>query len=125
MKKNLHSKIEIRLSFRNVFNALMYRLVFWLIKNNRCQNTKKFKEGDLVVYNWKAKYYLGFLYFQEREGGIKKITAITKYSNGSESCDYINLSNNDRSGCDVFWVRKCYFWERLSIKQQPNSLGTA
>ena len=112
MKLNINSNVQVKPTLGNIANYVLYAVVFWLIKHNLCQNTGKFKEGDLVTYNWKAKYYIDTVYKNERELGIKKITSITKYSDGSEGCDYINLSDGDESGCDVFWVRKCYWWER-------------
>ena len=111
MKQNINSNVQVKTTLGNIANYVLYAVVFWLIKHNLCQNVGKFKEGDLVTYNWKAKYYINSVYKDECKEGIKKITSITKYSD-SECCDYVNLSNGDDGSCDVFWIRKYYWWER-------------
>jgi hypothetical protein len=90
---------------------LLYTVVHFIIEMNWFNQTGKFKEGDLVKYNWKAKAYIRSVY--DREKSIKKITKIITYKSGSESCEYTPIDKKGySSGCDVFWIRKCYLWER-------------
>jgi hypothetical protein len=83
----------------------MYFLVHFFITHKLFSNVGQFKKGDLVRYNWKAKYYIGLIY-QEKKG-IYTIRNITKYTDGSEAAEF-----GDYTGCDVFWIRKIYPWEK-------------
>jgi hypothetical protein len=63
----------------------------------------KFKKGDIVVYNWKAKVYI-FSAIKD-ELGSHEIINITKYSD-SDGIGWIDTKYGGTTGADAFWLRK-------------------
>lgn len=89
--------------------SFMWNLIQFIINFNLIDNRGKFKEGDLVKYNWRAKIHLKSLF---DNGWITTealvVTAIT-YSDKS-GVEYIT-PKGEPNGCDPFWLRKLYWWE--------------
>jgi hypothetical protein len=81
---------------------LVQWIIYWSIFYEPLQKKDKFKAGDKVKYNWKALVQIystgGKDMFKTRT--VKKLTW------------YKNLEFTDGTGCDPFWVRKIYFWEK-------------
>ncbi len=77
-------------------------IIYLMIKYNLFSNVGKFKEGDIVKYNWKAKYHINTVY--ERENKPMRILSTTSRIS-YETCDYIS-DDSSISSCDVFWLTK-------------------
>lgn len=77
-------------------------IIYWSIFYEPLRHQGKFKVGDKVKYNWKA---LVKIYSTGGEDMFKVFTV-------AEVTWYGNLEFSDGSGCDPFWVRKLYFWEK-------------
>ena len=102
------------------YNHIVYMVVHWLLRFNLGKNVGKFKVGDLVTYNWKAKSHIKSIYEEERKKGIKKITGSKPSSGYTPIYTYINLSDETEDFSAAFWLRKCYWWERyLTVDQVP------
>jgi hypothetical protein len=83
---------------------ILQSLSEFFIRHNWLSNVGKFKGGDKVKYNWKAKVTLGGSY-NNKTHTITKIILQTPTSENFEcGCD--------EGGGDVYWIRKLYFWER-------------
>ena len=84
-------------------------LVHFFIDNRYFQNVNRFKEGDQVRYNWKAKCFLGSI-FEEKKGQTFIISDV--WSKGA-NVDYYNNEYGEGS-CDVFWLRHARKSERIT-----------
>lgn len=82
---------------------ILGKIVSLLIKYNLFSNKDRFREGDYIVFNWKAKYGIPFCY--KNEDGVKVVTRIVNYKNGSQCVEYDNLKSGDRSSADTFWLK--------------------
>lgn len=114
MKKDInHKEINVPVTFNNVVYYIMYWIVFYIIRHGLCQNVGKFKRGDKVKYNWKAKYQIPSIY-NERKNMIREIDCILDFKKSkSQSCEFKPLKDECYvDGCDVFWLRKIYWWEK-------------
>ena len=90
------------------FSRLLKKVVDLQIKHGLFNNVDKFSVGDYVMYNWKAKAVIPQVVGWEP--GIKKILKLKDYRDGTQGCDYENITKPElfskESGCDVFWLRK-------------------
>jgi len=80
-------------------------IIRYIIENMPYRNKGKFKEGDIVKYNWMAKTDIKTA-IQDEIGHSLLITNIQKYSDNSETCSYVNMITGEQSSCDVFWLTK-------------------
>lgn len=83
-------------------------------------NYGSLKKGDLVVYNWKAKISLGWIYYSHPR--IKVVKEVNRHSEDWEYCVFESTGKkNEVLGCDVFWLRKCTLLDKIihiNFKQQ-------
>lgn len=84
-------------------------LVQFFIDNRYFQNVNRFKKGDQVRYNWKAKFFLGSL-FEKRRG---KTFIVTNVWHKGQNVYYYNNEYGEGS-CDVFWLRPARKSERIN-----------
>jgi hypothetical protein len=111
MNKNLNSNQQVKPTIKNIVHRVLYAIVHWMILYRLFHGYGKLKEGDFVRYNWKAKVYIRTVY--DREPEVRQISKIYTYSDGTENCDFKPLKDGEYGGgCDSFWLRKLYFWER-------------
>lgn len=111
MKQNINTNVQVKPTLGNIANYVLYAVVHFFIVHRLFQGYGKLRVDDYVKYNWKAKAYIRSVY--DREPEIQKIAKITTYSDGTEHCEFVPLKENEwGGGCDTFWVRKCYWWER-------------
>ena len=111
MKQNINTNIQVKPTLGNIANYVLYAVVHFMIVHRLFQGYGKLRVGDYVRYNWKAKAYIRSVY--DRETEVRKIANIITYSDGTEHCEFVPLNENGwGGGCDTFWVRKCYWWER-------------
>ncbi len=109
MKQNINTQRQVRLTLGNIVSYFLHAVVHFMIKHELCTGYGKLQVGDYVKYNWKAKYYIRSIYNSNTE--IRQIAQITTYSDGTENCEFVPLNSKGISGCDTYWVRKCYWWE--------------
>ena len=83
--------------------SLKKNIVQFLI-NKRIYENDCFKVGDVVSYNWRAKWHLGNVY-KERAGKRLKITHITYYPSDYTFGYYVD-ENGEIGSCDSFWISK-------------------
>lgn len=106
MRRDMSNKTQVPITWPNIVHRLMFWIVYKIIHSRRCSNVGVFKVGDVVEYNWKAKYQLSSLYDDEKAKGPRVIRTINRYSDGTEGCDFEPVGDNDYHGCDVFWIKK-------------------
>lgn len=85
--------------------SFKWNLVQFLIDNNLFHNHGKFKSGDKVRYNWKAKIQIKSAMWRKSDSGTLTVSEVV-YKNKS------GVLFVEGSGCDVFWIRKAYWWEK-------------
>lgn len=69
----------------------------------------KLKVGDKVKYNWMA-----YVQIYSDDKDFKAIKTISHILYRDES----GIEFEEGSGCDLFWVRKIYFWEKEHDKSK-------
>lgn len=69
---------------------------------NLFTNIGKFKKGDKVKYNWKAK--LDIMSAIEDDLGVLTVIDVFRYRDGTETITYKN-SKNEESSCDPYWLK--------------------
>lgn len=88
-------------------SPILRYLVAWIIYfstfSDWIANRWCLKIGDKVKYNWMAKIQLS--------SHIKKYAG-TKIVKEILCSDGSGIKFTDGDGCDPFWVRKIYFWEK-------------
>lgn len=89
--------------------SFAWNLVQFLINFNLFQHRNKFKEGDIVRYNWKAKVHLSSLFKNGWISSGNLLVTDIKYKDRS-GVEYKAYGDDDGS-CDPFWLRKAYWWE--------------
>ncbi len=104
MKKNKDSKIEVELTLKNIVNYILHYLVHLQLKYN-LYSTGKFKAGDYVRYNWKAKLHIPTVY-ERNFGTVRKISSIITHSDGSQVCRFEPQKDGLYDGSDIFWICK-------------------
>lgn len=92
--------------------SFRWNLVQFIINFSIINNNGKFKEGDIVKYNWMAKVQLGERFLREKKA-YNKLLIVTKILNKSESnVEYMHALDPQGIGsCACFWLRKAYWWE--------------
>jgi hypothetical protein len=111
MKQNINSNVQVKPTLGNIVNCVLYAVVHFMILHRLFHGYGKLRVGDYVKYNWMAKYYIRSVY--DREPEVRQISNIDTYSDGTEHCDFKPLKEGEwGGGCDTFWIRKCYGWER-------------
>lgn len=83
-------------------SRLLYNLVQWMIDKDLFHHRGKFKPGDIVVYNWKAKMHIASAIEDDLE---PRVIMNIIYEDGS------GLEFADGDTTDPFWVRKAHWWE--------------
>lgn len=86
----------------------MYAIAHFLIDNNIADNRGRYKPGDWVNYNWKARAIIPKLFAEYP--GPRQVSKVL-YS------DKTGLEFTDGSGCDPFWVSPCAPPESLTDKK--------
>ena len=86
------------------FIDLLRVLIEFQIKYGMFENRNKFKRGEWLKYNWKAKIMLDTL-IKERSEPMQ----FQEYFINSENVE--NVLFTDGYSCSPFWVRRLYFWE--------------
>ena len=87
---------------RHFIHALLTAVIDFQIHYDLFFNYNKFKEGDWLVYNWKAKIIIDTVV--KREGN--KPRQFSHYIMKGENVEF-----KDGDSCSAFWVRKLHFWE--------------
>jgi hypothetical protein len=110
MQRDLHNPKQVPINFKNLVHYIGYAIVHFIIVKGLFQNTGKFKPGDIVKYNWKARYYLGKTFLNsQHKNGLKQIVSIITYKDGSQAANYVDMDDETEEGsCDVFWIKKAY-----------------
>jgi len=103
MKTSIHNKTQVPITFKNVWHYFLYWLVFKMIASGKFTNIGRFKPGDKVKYNWRAKVYIGHIHSQEK--GVLTFQRVCDWSTSGSNCYYVD-SKGEVSGCDVFWLTK-------------------
>lgn len=98
----MKNKTSITNKARYIFHALLRMIINFQINNDLCTNHNKFKPGEWLKYNWKAKIIINTVV--KREGNKPKQFA--KYILKGENVEFTNSDS-----CSAFWVRRLYFWE--------------
>ena len=92
-------------NIKKLFYALLGEIIHLQIKWDLFTNENKFKRGEWLKYNWKAKIVIDTVV----EGvGPRQFERYTL--SGS------NVEFTDGDRCSPFWVRRLYFWERPNNK---------
>lgn len=86
-----------------MINAFKMWLIDLLIEYQICSHRGKFKKGDILTYNWKAKNSIPSV-IGDSPQQVKR----------TDNKTFIEFTNGDT--CDAFWVRKLYWWEKLKHK---------
>lgn len=74
-------------------------IIQWQIRHSFFTNHGRYKEGDYVIYSWRAHIELGRSSFiREKFGKVFRVTKIL-YSDKS------NVEFEDGDSCAAFWVR--------------------
>jgi hypothetical protein len=89
---------------RHFIHALLAAVIQFQINNEMFNNHNKFKRGDWLKYNWKAKIYIDTV--------VKKKSKPRQFDKYIFSGDNVEFTDGD--SCSAFWVRKLHFWERHS-----------
>ena len=108
MYKNMHTKRVVPITPKNLIHSWLYRLVFFCIKKGWFTNAGKFKQGDLVKYNWKSRVYINSIY-EGNKGKVFQVESTKLYTDESDIVYFSNDSNKDSASS--FWLRKLYWWE--------------
>jgi hypothetical protein len=90
-----------------ITNRLAY-IVGVMIRENLFTHKGKFKIGDIVTYNWKAKIIIASAI--KDYPGPHIITSVISYTR-SDGIEWKDHKFYGTSGADAFWLRKVYFWE--------------
>jgi hypothetical protein len=85
--------------------SFMWNLVQFMIYFKLFHHRGKFKVGDKVRYNWKAWVRIKSALWGESDKGTLTVSEVL-YKDKS------NVGFEEGGGCDVFWIRKAFFWER-------------
>ena len=95
-------------------HPILWPMVNFFIKMEWFQNHGKFKSGDKVKYNLFAKVVIANI---EEIKGSKNgaVYTIDDYEPWSTSKSNVRFTSDENSGCDVFWIRKLYPWERWAF----------
>ena len=88
-----------------------YKLVFISCFSNQ----GRFKEGDVLTYNWKAKISLAPLVAKKPK--VRIVKSVKRHKNQ----DTIYFMCGDLSAC--FWQRKLFFWEAMKWRKEINNLN--
>lgn len=88
--------------FKLYDNPVLVLIVNWIIKKKMFDTKGKYKIGDRVRYNIFAKIVI----WSVIKDKMYTRTIESIWSNG------VNVDFTDGGGCDSFWIRKIYFWER-------------
>jgi hypothetical protein len=99
----MKNKTSITHKARHIFYGLLRAVINFQLSNNLCENHNKFKRGDWLKYNWKAKIIINTVV--KREGN--KPRQFEKYIISGDNVEFINGDS-----CSAFWVRRLHFWER-------------
>lgn len=93
--------------------SFRWNLVQFIINFNLISNNGKFKEGDVVRYNWMAKVHLGKYFLKDGKNVWNRNLMVTKVLNKYKSnIEYMVCDTPEiKSGCACFWIRKAYWWE--------------
>lgn len=103
-----NAKRWVTLDHHPILYPLVSRVIIPLELFN---NHGKFKPGDKVKYNLFAKIVIGRI--EEIKGGT--VYTIDDYEPWSTSKSNVRFTYDENSGCDVFWIRKLYPWERWAF----------
>lgn len=97
---------------RSFFNKLLRAIILFQINNGMFENHNKFKRGEWLKYNWKAKIMI--------HTAIKDRKEPMQFEEYIFKGDNVKFTNGD--SCSAFWVRRLHFWEWLfgTRKQQCN-----
>jgi hypothetical protein len=90
-----------------ILNKLAY-LVGVMIRKRLFVHQGKFKEGDIVIFNWKARVTIASAIREQL--GPHIIINIIKYKD-NDGIEWKDHKYYGTSGSDAFWLRKIYFWE--------------
>jgi len=110
MRKDLHNPSRVPINLKNLVHYIGYAIVHFIIVKGLFQNIGKFKQGDIVKYNWKARFYLSKSFLNSHnKNGLKQIGAIFTYKDGSQCAHYVDMDDEtDEGSCSVFWLTKAY-----------------
>jgi hypothetical protein len=89
----------------NLLERILYGIITIFIKAGVCTNHGKFKTGDRVKYNWKAKIYINSA-IEENKNNIFTVREVC-YPDKS-GIDF----EDDMGSADAFWLCKAHFWEK-------------
>jgi len=88
---------RLKTKLSNAFYAVLCVVIEFQIKYEMFDNRHKFKNGDLVKYNWKARAFIGSAIKDKEQNKVVQ-NYIYKDNSGIEF--------TDGDGCDPFWVSK-------------------
>jgi hypothetical protein len=92
--------------------SFLWNLVQFIINFDLINNDGKFKEGDVVRYNWMAKVVLGKKFLNGEEVWRKSLLVTEVLYSSKSNVEYLVLLNSEVQGsCAMFWLRKAYWWE--------------
>lgn len=98
----MKNKTLITHKARHIFYALLRAVIQFQINNGMFENHNKFKRGEWLKYNWKAKICIYSAIKDKLEP-----RQFTKYIIEGENVEFTNGDS-----CSAFWVRRLHFWER-------------
>jgi hypothetical protein len=93
-------------------HPLLYPMVNFIIKMGWFSNHGKFKPLEKVKYNLFAKVVIASV-VRDRNEINDGIYTVDDYEPWSK--DKSNIRFLEDSGCDVFWIRRLYPWERRAF----------
>lgn len=98
-----------KLGYHPILLTIIERI---FIPNGWFNNHGKFKPGDKVKYNFFAKVMIPSIAKQKgyEEGHVFVVKDYFEWSKKKQSIEF-----EGGDGCDVFWIRKLYVWERLKL----------
>lgn len=100
-------KHTIELLKRKLFKKAV---VHFIIDNEWSQNRDRFKPGDQVRFNWRAKAFI----LSAIKDDINKTFVVSKILYSDQSG--VEFTNGD--GCDPFWLRKARKSELISPQSE-------
>lgn len=100
--KNTDRHESVGVHCQVILRPMLCWIVSVMIKFDLFHNKKKFKPGDNLKYNWKAKVYIW--------SAIKNKLEPRTMTNYLYKDNTGILFENGES-CDPFWVRKLHWWE--------------
>jgi len=99
---DMKNKTSIFPHERHIFYALLRAVIQFQINNGMFENHNKFKRGEWLKYNWKAKIMIDTAI----KDGLEPMQ-FEKYIIKGENVEFTNGDS-----CSAFWVRRLHFWER-------------